>query len=304
MTLTPDARPRQAVAAHAGPIEGPRTPATVAGTDMGASRQESVLQAARRGGGLRALGVALRRLPLQPTGRRPPDSPARVVATYRLARAVITPVVAWWVRLRIEGGEHLAVAGPLIVACNHRSNLDPLLVACAAPRGVHFLSKEELFVGPLGWGLWRIGQVPVRRGGVDRSALDGARSVLQRGWLLGVFPEGTRGAGDFAQVQAGIAWLVVRQAAPVVPVVIVGSERLSQPWGWLPRRWSIRIVVGPPLQVMGGEGKAGREAAMESLSAQLRRFLDVVTQANTGPADPPALVAGPSAHTELQMNGG
>ena len=83
----------------------------------------------------------------------------------------------------------------MILASNHRSNMDPVLLASAVKRPVAFMAKAELFVGPLGWIMRWIGQFPVRRGGIDREALRRTDAVLARGSMLGLFPEGTRGTG-------------------------------------------------------------------------------------------------------------
>jgi 1-acyl-sn-glycerol-3-phosphate acyltransferase len=122
----------------------------------------------------------------------------------------------------------------VILASNHRSNMDPVVLASAVRRPVAFMAKAELFVGPLGWIMRWIGQFPVRRGGIDREALRRTDAVLARGSVLGLFPEGTRGDGRFASVHPGLAYIVVRQQCPVVPVAIFGTERVRRRFGWLP----------------------------------------------------------------------
>ena len=128
----------------------------------------------------------------------------------------------------------MPAVGPVILASNHRSNMDPVLVASATKRPVAFMAKAELFAGPLGWIMRWIGQFPVKRGGIDREALRRTDEVLARGSMLGLFPEGTRGDGTFAAVHPGLAYIVVRQRCPVLPVAIFGTERVRRRFGWLP----------------------------------------------------------------------
>jgi 1-acyl-sn-glycerol-3-phosphate acyltransferase len=197
---------------------------------------------------------------------------------YRLAAVVVKPLMRGWFRVRVEGAGHVPAAGPVILAANHRSNMDPVLLAAAMRRSVVFMAKAELFVGPLARILRLIGQFPVRRGGIDRDALGRTRAVLARGGVLGLFPEGTRGAGDFAAVHAGLAWILLREGCPVVPVAILGTERIRRRLGWLPLASPVRIVVGPPLDLPEpGQGRTGRRAASEALQRSLQAFLAGVT---------------------------
>jgi 1-acyl-sn-glycerol-3-phosphate acyltransferase len=193
---------------------------------------------------------------------------------YRIAATVVKPLMRTWFRIRLEGAEHIPAGGPVILASNHRSNMDPVLLASAVRRPVAFMAKAELFVGPLGWIRRWIGQFPVRRGGIDREALRRTDALLARGGILGLFPEGTRGEGRFAAVHPGLAYIVVRQRCPVLPVAIFGTERVRRRFGWLPLASPVRIVVGPPIDLPSWTGdRAGRRAASEALRQHLQAFL-------------------------------
>ena len=192
---------------------------------------------------------------------------------YLIAAAVVKPLMRTWFRIRLEGHEHVPEVGPVILASNHRSNMDPVLLASAVERPLAFMAKAELFVGPLGWILRWIGQFPVRRGGIDREALRRTDAVLARGSMLGLFPEGTRGEGTFSAVHPGLAYIVVRQRCPVLPVVISGTERVRRRFGWLPFASPVRIVIGPPIDLPQSSGdRAGRRAASEVLRQRLQAF--------------------------------
>ena len=196
---------------------------------------------------------------------------------YLIAAAVVKPVMRTWFRIRLEGEEHIPEAGPVILASNHRSNMDPVLLASAVRRPVTFMAKAELFVGPLGWILRWIGQFPVRRGGIDREALRRTEAVLARGSMLGLFPEGTRGDGRFSAVHPGLAYIVVRQRCPVLPVAIFGTERVRRRFGWLPFASPVRIMIGPAIDLppQSTSDRAGRRAASELLQQRLQAFLTV-----------------------------
>jgi 1-acyl-sn-glycerol-3-phosphate acyltransferase len=193
---------------------------------------------------------------------------------YRIAAMVVKPLMRTWFRIRLVGEEHIPEVGPVILASNHRSNMDPVLLASAVRRPVAFMAKAELFVGPLGWILRWIGQFPVRRGGIDREALRRVDAILARGSMLGLFPEGTRGEGGFAAVHPGLAYIVVRQRCPVLPVAILGTERVRRRFGWLPFASPVRIVIGPAIDLpQSTSDRAGRRAASELLRQRLQAFL-------------------------------
>jgi 1-acyl-sn-glycerol-3-phosphate acyltransferase len=201
-------------------------------------------------------------------------SPAAAARNYRAAGLVVRPLMRAWFRLRVEGAEQVPASGPAILAVNHRSNVDPVVLGAALRRPVAYMAKAELFVWPLGTLLRWIGQFPVRRGGADREALRHTEEILARGGVLGLFPEGTRGQGRFATVHAGLAYIVLRQQCPVLPVAMLGTERVRRRWGWLPFASPVRVVVGPPLDLPDpGVGRAGRRAATEALRCTLEEFI-------------------------------
>ncbi|MFD5645883.1 lysophospholipid acyltransferase family protein, partial [Streptomyces anulatus] len=118
-------------------------------------------------------------------------------------------------RPRVLGAWRVPAAGPVILAVNHSHNIDGPMLMGTAPRPVHFLIKKEAFVGPLDPFLHGIGQIEVDRTTVDRTAITHALGVLADGGVLGIFPEGTRGEGDFASLRAGLAYFAVRGGAPI-----------------------------------------------------------------------------------------
>jgi 1-acyl-sn-glycerol-3-phosphate acyltransferase len=194
--------------------------------------------------------------------------------TYRVAGVVVKPLMRAWFRMRVEGAAQVPPNGPLILASNHRSNMDPVLLAAAVRRPVAFMAKAELFVWPLGAILRLIGQFPVQRGGIDREALRRTSAVLAQGWVLGLFPEGTRGEGSFASVHPGLAYVLLRERCPVLPVAIFGTERVRRRFGWLPFASPVRIVIGPPIDLPAAAAdRSGRRSASEALRQRLQAFV-------------------------------
>ncbi|MBB0244624.1 1-acyl-sn-glycerol-3-phosphate acyltransferase [Streptomyces alkaliphilus] len=181
-------------------------------------------------------------------------------------------------RPRVLGAHRVPSAGPVILAVNHAHNVDGPVLMGTAPRPVHFLIKREAFIGPLGRFLTGIGQIPVDRGGTDRTAVTSALGVLERGGVLGIFPEGTRGAGDFAALRGGLAYFAVRSGAPVVPVVVLGgAEGHSRLVPALPPlRGRIDVVFGDPFAAAESGARRTRtelDAATERLRGRLEEHL-------------------------------
>ncbi|WP_425578035.1 lysophospholipid acyltransferase family protein [Streptomyces glaucus] len=180
---------------------------------------------------------------------------------------------------RVLGAWRVPATGPAILAVNHSHNIDGPMVMGVAPRPVHFLIKKEAFVGPLDPFLTGIGQLRVDRHSADRTAITRALGVLAAGGVLGIFPEGTRGEGDFAALRAGLAYFAVRSGAPVVPVAVLGSSdrrgRLIR--GLPPLRHRVDVVFGDPFEAGDGSGRRTRGAldeATERIRKQLTAHLE------------------------------
>ncbi|THA59677.1 1-acyl-sn-glycerol-3-phosphate acyltransferase [Streptomyces sp. A0958] len=169
-------------------------------------------------------------------------------------------------RPRVLGAWRVPASGPVILAVNHSHNIDGPMLMGTAPRPVHFLIKKEAFVGPLDPFLRGIGQLKVDRTTADRTAITHALGVLEDGGVLGIFPEGTRGDGDFASLRAGLAYFAVRSGAPIVPVAVLGStERRGRLISALPPlRSRVDVVFGEAFQAGDGSGRRTRKALDEA----------------------------------------
>ncbi|MEV0225812.1 lysophospholipid acyltransferase family protein [Streptomyces sp. NPDC050704] len=167
---------------------------------------------------------------------------------------------------RVLGAWKVPATGPVIFAVNHSHIIDGPMVIGVAPRPSHFLVKKEAFVGPLAPFMHAVGQVQVDRSIADRTAITRALGVLENGGVLGIFPEGTRGEGDFASLRAGLSYFAVRSGAPIVPVAVLGSTekrgRLIK--GLPPLRSRVDVVFGDPFEAGDGSGRRTRTALDEA----------------------------------------
>ncbi len=200
---------------------------------------------------------------------------------YALAKAVVPPVIRFWVRLDCQGLLHVPRDGPVIVAANHISYFDPLCLGTfvdSAGRQARFLAKSELYEKRwLGFILRNAGQIPVYRETRDAGqALVHAVEAMREGAAVVIYPEGTttRNA-DFSQMPAksGVARLAALTGAPVVPVGIWGAQLLFARGTIGPFRRGIRVVLraGPPLHLgltpssPAEEVNAARDRVMEAI---------------------------------------
>lgn len=192
----------------------------------------------------------------------------------RVARPLAAGLARATWRLRVHGYEQVPRHGPVIFAANHTGILDGPLLYAVVRRPVHALVKREMFAGTLGSALRAAGQIPIDRFGYDLAAIKHCLAVLRRGDVLAIYPEGTRGAGDFARTRPGAAYLALCTGAPIVPVASLGVRAPAQRTGAIPRpRSTIDLVFGPPIQTAPVGWPRRRHMVREradSLAAALR----------------------------------
>ena len=166
---------------------------------------------------------------------------------YWLVRAVLQPFFHLYFRLSRIGREHVPADGPFIVAANHRSFLDPFIIATIARRPLYYVAKRELFEKRWqGWLLNALGAFPVDRGNSDAEMLATARAILARGDSVLIFPEGTRiRPGSLGRPRRGVGRLALETGVPVVPVAVIGTEAVRNKWRIRPHK--VRVRIGRPL---------------------------------------------------------
>lgn len=171
-------------------------------------------------------------------------------------------------RLHIEGEEFIPRTGPTILAANHVSFIDPIIIMVSVRRPVRFMAKKELFRFPLfGWLLRQFGTFPINRNRVNLQAFKQAASILEAGEVVAIFPEGTRGDGiKLRPAKPGIGLIAARTGAPVIPVLHQGTGKVLPRGAWFPRPHRIVIKFGAPLRF--GEGQIGERQDQAELFSQ------------------------------------
>jgi 1-acyl-sn-glycerol-3-phosphate acyltransferase len=191
---------------------------------------------------------------------------------------VFLPVIRLLFRPWITGKEHVPASGPAILVANHISAGDTYLLPALVPRKVTFPAKAEAFEGKglrgrvLKWFLEGVGMLPMDRSGGRASAtsMTGVLGVLERGELLGIFPEGTRSPdGRLHKGKTGVARIALEAGVPVIPVAMIGTDKVN-PIGskmWRPRRLEIRF--GKPLDFSRYQGLQGDRFVERSITDEI-----------------------------------
>src|SRR4051812_22137645 len=166
---------------------------------------------------------------------------------YWVVRAVLQPLLMGYFRMTRVGREHVPKEGPVILAANHRSFLDPFIVGICVRRPVYFVAKRELFDKRWqGWLLNALGAFPIRRGESDAESMETALEILKRGDVVVIFPEGTRiRTGSLGKPKRGVGRIALESGAPVVPVTVHGTEHARR--GWRIRPVKVKVRMGRPL---------------------------------------------------------
>ncbi|NBD22606.1 lysophospholipid acyltransferase family protein [Paenibacillus glycinis] len=160
---------------------------------------------------------------------------------YSICRSLLRIIYAVLFRFEASGLENIPSSGPVVLCCNHISNLDPTTVGTKVNRTVHYMAKAELFKVPLLGPLIRsLGAFPVKRGGVSKEAIRTAIGLLKEGKVMGIFPEGSRSAAGDSAGKKGAAMIALRSGATVIPVAIIGKYKVFR---------KMRIKYGKPIDM-------------------------------------------------------
>lgn len=150
-------------------------------------------------------------------------------------------------RLRIEG--KIPGKGGMVLAANHRSYLDPIILAFVTSRRINFMAKEELFRTPIfAYAISRLGAFALKRDGLDKTAYQVALKRLRQGKILALFPEGKRSiSGKLNKLKEGSVRIALYCKVPIVPVVITGTEKALPPGKKFVKLAKIKVKVGEPI---------------------------------------------------------
>jgi 1-acyl-sn-glycerol-3-phosphate acyltransferase len=216
------------------------------------------------------------RFPVRSDGRRPLRYRVVAATSRLLARAIYRR------QLRIEGLDDVPEGGPLLIACNHLSNLDPMLIGGFTPGTNFAMAKRELFANRLVAWMWAGCNVfPVDRGTADRWALRTALTVLEKGGRLILWVEGTRATSPgMKRAEAGVGFLLRRTRVPVMPAAVTGTEAALVKGKRLPRRVPLTLRFGPVFELPPDALRSRDNQAVADLVAQ--RIADLLPPAYRG----------------------
>jgi len=149
-------------------------------------------------------------------------------------------------KIETSGVENMPVSGPVVLAANHLTHYDVFPIQFVLPRLIFFMGKAELFTNPLIDVVFRrLGGFPVRRGENDEWAARYALHVLEKGQVLGIFPEGKRSRGHgLHTAKTGAARFALAAKAPIIPVGVEGTDEMFK---YFPRRTLVRVRFGSPI---------------------------------------------------------
>jgi 1-acyl-sn-glycerol-3-phosphate acyltransferase len=215
----------------------------------------------------------LRAIEVAPTSEGPRVLPRGIGSLQGPAELLGGAALRWWFRIRVEGAGNVPQHGPAVVAMNHESALDIPLVVAASRRPITFMAKKELFKnGFASWSLHSLGAFRVDRDRFDLVAVQRALAVLERGDVLGMYPEGTRSPGRLLPFLPGAAWLALHAGVPLVPCSISGTEHAGRAIS--PGRVPVRIRFHEAIAVERADDPAERRRRAEELTARLRGAIE------------------------------
>ena len=212
---------------------------------------------------------------------------------YRLLKVVLAGLFTVVYRPRVTGLEHVPAQGPVILASNHLSFVDSMVIPMLVPRRVAFLAKSDYFTGTgvkgmlSRWWFGGLGMIPVDRDDsrAAQASLDAALAVLSSGGVFGIYPEGTRSRdGKLYRGRTGVAWLAMTSGAPVVPVGLAGTERLQPVGSRLPRLAKVEMHVGAPISPEGRAEGVPVGRARRELTDEIMDAIGVLVRAGAGRA--------------------
>lgn len=196
--------------------------------------------------------------------------PAKRTQIWKFFQGMCRIVITVAFRFRAYNVENVPRTGAVILASNHQSYLDPALVGIALQRPVGFLANAYLFRVPLfGRVIWNLHAFPVERGKGDRAAINTAIELLNRGYALNVFPEGTRSPdGEIKPLERGILLLTRKTGAPVLPIAIDGAYDAWPKGRKLFRPHPVHLIYGKLIDPT----KMDNQEFMDTLDREIRRL--------------------------------
>lgn len=190
---------------------------------------------------------------------------------YYFALFVVRFVMFFTFRIKAVGIHNIPSEGGVILAVNHRSDLDPVMAGITCPRKLTFMAKSELFKNPIiGKLLKALGAFPIHRGKGDIGAIKGAFSIIESGRVMLIFPEGMRvKKGTSSKAQPGVAMIAQRTEAPVIPVYISGNYK------WMHK---ITVTYGEPIVLSEYYGKKLSGAEFQGIADEILKKMNQLSE--------------------------
>ncbi|MFE7973457.1 lysophospholipid acyltransferase family protein [Streptomyces shenzhenensis] len=185
------------------------------------------------------------------------------MSRFALIKAVLGPIMRLMFRPQVEGAEHIPADGPVIMAGNHLTFIDSIVLPLVSKRQVFFIGKDEYVTGKgfkgrlMAWFFTGVGMIPVDRDGASGgvAALMTGRRILEEGKVFGIYPEGTRSPdGRLYRGRTGIARLTLMTGAPVVPFAMIGTDKLQPGGRGFPRPGRVTVRFGEAMEFSRYEG--------------------------------------------------
>jgi 1-acyl-sn-glycerol-3-phosphate acyltransferase len=198
---------------------------------------------------------------------------------YHALRFMLMIILHTAARIRVRGLYNVPTSGAFIIASNHLSWTDIVLVPLHMHRKFVYMAKEEYFNNPkMRWLVRFMGSFPVRRGEGDRQALRTGEEQLKKGNILGIYPEGTRSRTHMmAKAHAGMGMIALRTGVPVVPTAIWGSEHVFNQF-----RPHVTVCYGQPIVLKPKGKKITREDIDEATETVMRKIAEMLPPAYRG----------------------
>ena len=201
--------------------------------------------------------------------------------TYAITRVIVRLVVPLLGGITVIGAENIPKTGPIILAPNHRSYMDPPYLSLVTKRQLHLMAKDSLFRVPVfGPYIKAMGAFPVKRGAADRGALKQAMAELKAGRVLGIFPEGTRAEpGTLLPGEKGFALVAKQTGVPIVPIALERTDQVLPKKGGL-RRAHVRAIIGKPMtaaEMLALYPDPSKDALAIISEATMRAIADLMT---------------------------
>ena len=195
---------------------------------------------------------------------------------YSFAITICRFIFKYLCKWKVEGAQNISKEGPVLIVANHVSYWDAIVLAAVTPRRIYFMGHSGLFKIPVFAQIIRaLGAFPVDRGKSDRAALRAAMEILNRGDVLGIFPEGTRiKDGSLGEFKMGAAMIAAKTNAPLVPVALINTPNIFSRGFFRP----FKVVIKEAVYVVKEDGQKVTSQQLEEISNDIRQQILTVLQ--------------------------